>query len=139
MTGFTAHIFPPGTTAEKICVCGDSAGGNLAIAMVLRAVAMGIRIPDGILSTYGVFLIRYTPSPARIMALMDPLLPLGLMASCLAGNTYLTIHCEDNGCCTKEVHCGMLVNIKKPLVKHKDCTVLYSQDYTHVLPKRWFI
>ncbi len=53
--------------------------------MALRAVAMGVRLPDGILSAYGCFLVRYTPSPARIMALMDPLLPLGLMASCLAG------------------------------------------------------
>ncbi len=75
-----------GTTAERVCICGDSAGGNLSVALALRAIAMGIRVPDGILSAYGTFLVRYTPSPARIMALMDPLLPLGLMAQCLAGN-----------------------------------------------------
>ncbi len=78
--------FSPGTTAERVCICGDSAGGNLSVALALRAIAMGIRVPDGILSAYGTFLVRYTPSPARIMALMDPLLPLGLMAQCLAGN-----------------------------------------------------
>ena len=54
--------------------------------MALRAVAMGVRMPTGILSAYGTFLIRYTPSPARVMALMDPLLPLGMVASVLAGN-----------------------------------------------------
>ena len=79
-----AHLL--GTTAEKICVCGDSAGGNLTVAMAFRAIAMGVRLPTGILSAYGTFLIRYTPSPARIMALMDPLLPLGMLASVLAGN-----------------------------------------------------
>ena len=79
-----AHLL--GTTAEKICVCGDSAGGNLTVAMAFRAIAMGVRLPTGILSAYGTFLIRYTPSPARVMALMDPLLPLGMLASVLAGN-----------------------------------------------------
>ncbi len=81
----------PGTTAERVCICGDSAGGNLSVALALRAIAMGIRVPDGILSAYGTFLVRYTPSPARIMALMDPLLPLGLMAQCLAGNSLVCL------------------------------------------------
>ena len=66
-------------------MCGDSAGGNLAIAIAMRAVSMNIRLPEGIQTTYGCQLVRYTPSPSRMMALMDPLLPLGIISRCLAG------------------------------------------------------
>ena len=74
-----------GSTGERICVCGDSAGGNLAIAIAMRASSMNIRLPEGIQTTYGCQLVRYTPSPSRMMALMDPLLPLGIISRCLAG------------------------------------------------------
>ena len=74
-----------GTSAEKICIVGDSAGANLAVAVSLKALACGIRQPDGILSIYGCLLIKYAPSPSRILALLDPLLPIGLLSLCLHG------------------------------------------------------
>ena len=64
---------------------GDSAGGNLVMAVAMRVGAMGIRQADGILCSYGTVLIRYTPSPARLLSLMDPLLPIGIVASVLSG------------------------------------------------------
>lgn len=74
-----------GWTGETLCLAGDSAGGNLMISTAMRAASFGIQIPDGIMAAYPVVLVRYTPSPARILALMDPLLPVGIMMRCLAG------------------------------------------------------
>jgi alpha/beta hydrolase fold len=74
-----------GTSATKVCIVGDSAGANLAVAVSLKALACGIRQPDGILSIYGCLLIKYAPSPSRILALLDPLLPIGLLSLCLHG------------------------------------------------------
>ena len=64
---------------------GDSAGANLCVANTMRAASCGLRLPDGILSIYGSMLIRYTPSPSRMLALMDPLLPIGILSKCIAG------------------------------------------------------
>jgi len=64
---------------------GDSAGANLCVASTMRASSCGLTVPDGILSIYGSLLIRYTPSPSRMLALMDPLLPIGILSKCIAG------------------------------------------------------
>lgn len=37
---------------KKIIVVGDSAGGNLAIALGLKCVKEGVRVPDGLLLVY---------------------------------------------------------------------------------------
>ncbi|XP_067674831.1 hormone-sensitive lipase-like [Haliotis asinina] len=73
-----------GTTGERICVGGDSAGGNLMISTAMRAAEFGIRCPDGIMAAYTPVLVRYTPSPSRLLCLMDPLLPVGILSRCLA-------------------------------------------------------
>ena len=78
----------PGWTGERVCLVGDSAGGTLAVAAALTAASYGVRMPDGLLSIYGCMLVKYAPSPSRIMALMDPLLPLGVLPKCLAGMSY---------------------------------------------------
>lgn len=72
-----------GTTAERIVVAGDSAGANLSIGITLKCIEMGIRIPDGIFLAYCPTLISFVPSPARLLCLMDPLLPFGFMMRCL--------------------------------------------------------
>lgn len=73
-----------GSTGKKICLVGDSAGANLAVSTALRAVHRGVRPPDGVLSIYGSFHVRYAPSPSRLMAILDPILPLGLLIKCLS-------------------------------------------------------
>ncbi|GFR88337.1 hormone-sensitive lipase [Elysia marginata] len=81
-----------GSTGEKIIVVGDSAGGNLAISTAMRAASFGIRAPDGAVLVYPCTVVKYTPSPARLLSLMDPLLPVGLMARCLAAYAGIDEH-----------------------------------------------
>ncbi|XP_037948822.1 hormone-sensitive lipase-like [Teleopsis dalmanni] len=72
-----------GTTAERVVLAGDSAGANLSIGVALKCIEMGVRIPDGIFLAYCPTLVSFIPSPARLLCLMDPLLPFGFMMRCL--------------------------------------------------------
>ncbi|CAL8298968.1 unnamed protein product [Lota lota] len=76
-----AHLL--GSTAERVCLTGDSAGGNLCITVSMKAVSMGIRVPDGIMAAYPATLLTIDASPSRLLTLIDPLLPLGVLAKCL--------------------------------------------------------
>ena len=78
-----------GSTGDVICLAGDSAGGNLVLSVALRAASYGIRVPDGIMAAYTPTLIHYTPTPSRMLALMDPLLPVGILVRCMAGKIIL--------------------------------------------------
>ncbi|XP_043935353.1 hormone-sensitive lipase [Protopterus annectens] len=73
-----------GSTGEKICLAGDSAGGNLCITVSMRAAAYGVRIPDGVMAAYPATLLQATASPSRLLTLMDPLLPLSVLSKCLS-------------------------------------------------------
>uniref|UniRef100_A0A915PGC5 Hormone-sensitive lipase n=1 Tax=Setaria digitata TaxID=48799 RepID=A0A915PGC5_9BILA len=49
-----------GWTGEKICMIGDSAGGNLIMSVSLKLVQLGVkRIPDGIITVYTPFLFQF--------------------------------------------------------------------------------
>lgn len=79
-----------GWTGERVCVAGDSAGGNLIMGMTLQTIDLGIRIPDSVFCAYTPLTLDLVPSPSRLLCVMDPLLPLGFMLSCLeayAGNS----------------------------------------------------
>ncbi|KAK6173809.1 hypothetical protein SNE40_017204 [Patella caerulea] len=80
----TQNVSKLGSTGKTIILAGDSAGGNLIISTAMRAASFGIRRPDGIMAIYAAVLARYTPSPSRLLALMDPLLPIGILSRCLA-------------------------------------------------------
>ncbi|XP_077950535.1 hormone-sensitive lipase isoform X3 [Gasterosteus aculeatus] len=78
-----------GWTGEKVCLAGDSAGGNLCLTTSMRAAAFGVRMPDGIVAVYPATLLTAYASPSRLLTLMDPLLPLSVLSKCLsayAGN-----------------------------------------------------
>lgn len=78
-----------GWTGEKVCLAGDSAGGNLCVTTSMRAAAFGVRMPDGIVAAYPATLLTAYASPSRLLTLMDPLLPLSVLSRCLsayAGN-----------------------------------------------------
>ncbi|XP_069393843.1 hormone-sensitive lipase isoform X1 [Paralichthys olivaceus] len=78
-----------GWTGEKVCLAGDSAGGNLCLTTSMRAAAFGVRMPDGIVAAYPATLLTAYASPSRLLSLMDPLLPLSVLSRCLsayAGN-----------------------------------------------------
>lgn len=77
-----------GWTGEKICMVGDSAGGNLIMSVNLRLVELKVRRkPDGIVSVYTPFLFQYLPSPSRLLSFMDPLLHMGIVLRCVAAYT----------------------------------------------------
>ena len=63
-----------GTTAERVIVAGDSAGGNLCVSVTLRCLLEGIRPPDGVVAFYPALLVERAFSPARVFSLADPLL-----------------------------------------------------------------
>lgn len=72
-----------GTTADKIILAGDSAGANLNLAVALKCIDLNVRRPDGLFLAYCPVRINFDPSPARLLCLMDPLLPFGFMMRCL--------------------------------------------------------
>ncbi|XP_037120479.1 lipase, hormone-sensitive a [Syngnathus acus] len=72
-----------GSTAELVCLAGDSAGGNLCITVSMKAMTCGIRVPDGIMAAYPATLLTTDASPSRLLTLIDPLLPFGALSKCL--------------------------------------------------------
>ncbi|XP_028598089.2 hormone-sensitive lipase isoform X1 [Podarcis muralis] len=73
-----------GSTAQTVCLAGDSAGGNLCITVSMRAAAFGIKMPDGIMAAYPATLMQVSASPSRLLTLLDPLLPLSVLCKCLS-------------------------------------------------------
>lgn len=77
-----------GSTGERIVVAGDSAGGNLLMATTLRCINMGIPVPTGLFMAYSPMWLTVSPTPSRMLSLIDPLLPLGFISRCLRGNFF---------------------------------------------------
>ncbi|KAA0703295.1 Hormone-sensitive lipase [Triplophysa tibetana] len=73
-----------GWTGERVCLAGDSAGGNLCLTVSMRAASHGIRMPDGVVAVYPATLLTVYASPSRLLSLMDPLLPLSVLSRCLS-------------------------------------------------------
>ncbi|XP_012589099.1 PREDICTED: hormone-sensitive lipase [Condylura cristata] len=78
------HCALLGSTGERICLAGDSAGGNLCFTVSLRAAAYGVRVPDGIMAAYPATMLMSTASPSRLLSLIDPLLPLSVLSRCVS-------------------------------------------------------
>ncbi|KAJ1358760.1 hypothetical protein KIN20_017268 [Parelaphostrongylus tenuis] len=77
-----------GWTGEKMCMVGDSAGGNLIMSVNLRLIELDVKKkPDGIVPIYTPFLFQYLPSPSRLLSVMDPLLHMGVVLRCVAAYT----------------------------------------------------
>ena len=56
-------------------------------SLALKAIQDGIRLPDSIVVAYPPYRLQFLPSPSRILCLMDPLLPLGVLKSCIQAYT----------------------------------------------------
>ena len=65
--------------AESVICVGDSAGGNLAAVVALRALEEGVQAPSGVMMIYPALYLHMTPCASRVLSLMDPLLPLGTL------------------------------------------------------------
>jgi hormone-sensitive lipase len=72
-----------GTKGKKIIIIGDSAGGNLAASVTLKAITDGIRIPDALFLIYPALYMHFVPSPSRLLSIIDPLLPTKTILECL--------------------------------------------------------
>lgn len=72
-----------GTEAKRVVFAGDSAGGNLAVAVALKARTNGIRAPDGIALAYPALYVNVAWSASRLLSFFDPLLPLSILDLCL--------------------------------------------------------
>ncbi|XP_062912789.1 uncharacterized protein lipeb isoform X2 [Mobula hypostoma] len=79
-----ATVEQAGSTGERICLAGDSAGGNLCITVCMQAASYGVRLPDGIMAAYPATLLQATASPSRLLTFIDPLLPLSVLSKCLS-------------------------------------------------------
>lgn len=88
------HVF--GSTGETIVLVGDSAGANLVFSTVLRIGEKGVRKPDGVLCVYGCFLVRYSPTPSRLLSLSDPILPFGILTKCLTAYIGIDIRLQEH-------------------------------------------
>eukprot|EP01117_Protostelium_nocturnum_P014397 TRINITY_DN5475_c2_g2_i1.p1 TRINITY_DN5475_c2_g2~~TRINITY_DN5475_c2_g2_i1.p1 ORF type:complete len:871 (+),score=298.97 TRINITY_DN5475_c2_g2_i1:190-2802(+) len=71
-----------GSTAKKVIVVGDSAGGNFAAAVTIRAITERIRVPDSLIMCYPALYMLYVPSPSRILSIIDALLPQEALQNC---------------------------------------------------------
>ncbi len=47
----------------------------MAVAVSLLCVAQGVRVPDVTLGAYPALELQFRPSPARLLSVIDPLLP----------------------------------------------------------------
>ncbi|KAL7670882.1 hypothetical protein ACOME3_005798 [Neoechinorhynchus agilis] len=79
---WTLESRPLGWTGERIIVTGDSAGGNLAASICIKAIMNGIRTPDILFCLYPVFNLSGHQSPSRLLSLIDPFLNFGLLQVC---------------------------------------------------------
>ncbi|CAF3484061.1 unnamed protein product [Rotaria socialis] len=73
-----------GWNGKTLLLAGDSAGGNLVTIVTMKSIEVGLRKPDAIICFYTPFLLGYSMSPSRLMAIMDPLLNTGFLWRCLA-------------------------------------------------------
>lgn len=72
-----------GTTGEVIIGAGDSAGANLLLSTTLKCIKLKIPVMVGLFVAYAPTLVHYTPSPSRLLCMMDSLIPFGFLMRCL--------------------------------------------------------
>eukprot|EP00698_Gefionella_okellyi_P020838 TRINITY_DN6624_c0_g1_i1.p1 TRINITY_DN6624_c0_g1~~TRINITY_DN6624_c0_g1_i1.p1 ORF type:complete len:876 (+),score=158.75 TRINITY_DN6624_c0_g1_i1:102-2729(+) len=72
-----------GFVPRYVVLAGDSAGGNLATGVALKALLENIRVPDGLLLFYPALFAYAAPSPSRLLFAADPVIPRVFMEECL--------------------------------------------------------
>ncbi|XP_029176350.1 hormone-sensitive lipase-like isoform X2 [Nylanderia fulva] len=71
------HATVLGSTAKRVILIGDSAGGALCLQIIFRCVQLNIRKPTGIFVAYPPGIMDFLPSPSHMFFLNDPFLLLG--------------------------------------------------------------
>lgn len=82
-----------GFTPSRIVLFGESAGGNLAAALMIRLIQEKYNVrPGGVLLNYPALNLHLSPSPSRFLHQNDPVLPRGILE--LALNSYYPGHAK---------------------------------------------
>uniref|UniRef100_A0A915HQN9 Hormone-sensitive lipase n=1 Tax=Romanomermis culicivorax TaxID=13658 RepID=A0A915HQN9_ROMCU len=112
-----------GWTGQRICFAGDSAGAHILTSVTLRAIQMTVkRLPDALVLIYSPFLVEYSPSPSRLLSFLDPLLPPGIMARCLAAYIGVTEMVSNKDGCV----------VKSPLTSSKATLAEYAFNLRNI-------
>ena len=75
-----------GFEAKKVILTGDSAGGNLVLAITVMAIQRGFRVPSGIIPQYPCTVTTVCEFwPSLLFSLDDPLLSQNFLANCVIG------------------------------------------------------
>jgi len=77
-----------GFNISKITLVGDSAGGNLAIGVTMKAIMEGLRVPDGLIAHYPCLDMTVSPTASRIIFTNDIMVSAHVMKLCL--DAYVT-------------------------------------------------
>ena len=94
---------------QKVVLVGDSAGGNLVMSVaIMLGMEQRLRMPTALCAAYPCLSLDMTPSPSRLLSLMDPLLSFNALELCLA--SYLPLsHSETTvGTSTSQPSCGRM-------------------------------
>eukprot|EP00475_Leptophrys_vorax_P039697 TRINITY_DN7207_c0_g1_i2.p1 TRINITY_DN7207_c0_g1~~TRINITY_DN7207_c0_g1_i2.p1 ORF type:complete len:607 (+),score=147.22 TRINITY_DN7207_c0_g1_i2:293-2113(+) len=67
---------------KTILLAGDSAGGNLAAAVCIKAIQQEMRKPDGLLLAYPALSISLKFTPSSLLCQVDRLVPTGFLLVC---------------------------------------------------------
>ncbi|XP_037518172.1 hormone-sensitive lipase [Rhipicephalus sanguineus] len=82
-TSFYGAAWDFSWTGERICLAGDSAGGNLCLALSLKMIQLQLRRPDAMFCAYTPVMLNAHPSPSKVLTCMDPLIPLEFLLTCV--------------------------------------------------------
>eukprot|EP00808_Paulinella_micropora_P030422 g41328.t1 len=84
-----------GLEPSKIIFIGESVGGNLATATVMRAISSEtLRIPDALILACPILNLGTEQTPSRSLFMMDAVLPLNLLNQCRS--VYVPSNCDAN-------------------------------------------
>jgi len=73
-----------GVNPKHIILAGDSAGGNLVVAVTIYAIVTGYHhIPDGLLLAYPALRLEASFSPSLLLSMDDRMVPYTFLLSCL--------------------------------------------------------
>lgn len=84
---------------------GDSSGGNLALTASMKLKEMGVRLPDAMLIVYPSTNVSTAACPSRIISMVDPILPLGVLVACQQ------VRCVFCMCIQSELHPTLVIVI----------------------------
>lgn len=57
----------------------ESAGSSIAMSCIIKCIQNDLRLPDRLVTAYGVSAVDFSLSPSRFLSIIDPVLPFTLI------------------------------------------------------------